>query len=574
MNHAGPYNREQRRQIASQFLWPMLLGLIWICMVALTNPVGNFPLNDDWAYGYSVRRLLQQGHIRFSDWTGPNLFGQVLWGLLFCLPFGFSFTALRLSTAVLGLVGVLATYGILRELKTSPSVATLGALTLACCPIYFALSLTFMTDVPFTAFAIASLYFFIHGMRTESRLTMAVSVVLASVAILIRQTGLALPVAFAFALLTKRGIKPRYVVSALILVASGIGIQFAYQTWLFKNGFASAAHNSQVFSLLRQTRLGDRQLVREGVRISFFCLMYLGLFTAPLLPLLVLKSQRDAELSRKKSLVATALILMLLTAYLIRVGALMPLWRNILNEGGVGPYPMMKSETLRAPGFVLVAVTGLSLLGSTGILKGLFSAGLAAYSHVRERSERYCPWVLVLLLSVLAISFAPLPLLGLRDPAFCFYDRYVIIFVPVTIAIFASIRNERSPSAVTSLAGGIAILLVGLYAVFSVAATHDYLALNRMRWRAFHDLMDQASVPPSHISGGRDFNGWYIYNEHSKDRKREWFWFERDDYLVAFYAFDDYEIIRRYAVERWLPWKRGAGFVLVERRIAGKSRSE
>src|SRR6187551_900227 len=107
MNHAGPYNREQRRQIASQILWPMLLGLIWICMVALTNPVGNFPLNDDWAYGYSVQRLLEQGHIRFSDWTGPNLFGQVLWGLLFCLPFGFSFTALRLSTAVLGLVGVL-----------------------------------------------------------------------------------------------------------------------------------------------------------------------------------------------------------------------------------------------------------------------------------------------------------------------------------------------------------------------------------------------------------------------------------------------------------------------------------
>jgi len=86
--------------------------------------------------------------------------------------------------------------------------------------------------------------------------------------------------------------------------------------------------------------------------------------------------------------------------------------------------------------------------------------------------------------------------------------------------------------------------------------------------------MHDARVPASSISGGRDFNGWYIYNEHSKDRKREWFWFEKDDYLVAFYAFDDYEIIRRYPVERWLPWKRGAGSVLVERRIAGKSWSE
>jgi hypothetical protein len=572
MNHAGPYHRQQRREIASQFLWPILLGLIWICMVALTNPVGDFPLNDDWAYDYSVRRLLERGQLRFSDWTATNLLGQVLWGALFCLPVGFSFTALRLSTAVLGFVGVLATYGILRELKTSRQIATIGALTLACCPIYFALSLTFMTDVPFAAFAIASLYFFIRGMRTESRLPIAVSFVLASVAILIRQTGLALPVAFACALLTKKGIKPRCIFLTLVLVASGIGIQFAYQTWLFKNGLAPAKYNSQIFSLLRQTRLGGRQLLREGLKISFFCLMYVGLFTAPLLPLLVLKSPRDAQLSRNKSLVGTALILMLLTAELIRIGELMPVWRNILYKGGIGPYHEFNSETLRAPEFVLLAVTGLSLLSSTDVVKRLVSTALAVYSHFRKRSEGYHPWVLILLLSVLATSFAPLPLLGLSE--FGFYDRYVIIFIPVAIAIIASIPNERSTSAVTSLATGIAILLVGLYAAFSVAATHDYLALNRMRWSAFHDLMHEARVPASHIFGGRDFNGWYIYNEYSKDRKREWFWFERDDYLVAFYAFDNYEIIRRYPVERWLPWKRGAGAVLVERRIAGKSRSE
>ena len=75
---------------------------------------------------------------------------------------------------------------------------------------------------------------------------------------------------------------------------------------------------------------------------------------------------------------------------------------------------------------------------------------------------------------------------------------------------FASYRNSYPVSG----------FIRGLF----VAATHDYLALNRMRWSAFHDLMHDARVPASSISGGRDFNGWYIYNEHSKDRKREWFW--------------------------------------------------
>jgi len=138
MNYYGPDHKQQRTGIAFQLLGPALLGLIWISMIMLANPIGDFPLNDDRAYGYSVQRLLQQGQLRFSDWTATNLLGQVLWGALFCLPLGFSFTALRLSTASLGLVGILATYGILRELKTPRLTAAVGALTLAFCPIYFA----------------------------------------------------------------------------------------------------------------------------------------------------------------------------------------------------------------------------------------------------------------------------------------------------------------------------------------------------------------------------------------------------------------------------------------------------
>ena len=100
MNHGGAYHEQQRTGIALPFLWPVLLGLIWICMILLANPIGDFPLNDDWAYGYSVQHLLQHGELRFSDWTATNLLGQVVWGALFCLPLGFSFTALRYRAAL------------------------------------------------------------------------------------------------------------------------------------------------------------------------------------------------------------------------------------------------------------------------------------------------------------------------------------------------------------------------------------------------------------------------------------------------------------------------------------------
>jgi len=176
-------------------------------MIVLTNPIGNFPLNDDWAYAYSVQHLLQHGELRFSDWTATNLLGQVAWSALFCVPLGFSFTPLRFSTVVLGFVGILGTYEILRGLNTSRQIAAISALTLAFCPKYFVLSLTFMNDVPFVAFAIASLYFFMRRLRLESPPAVAASFILACLAILTRQTGLALPIAFACALLTKKGIQ-------------------------------------------------------------------------------------------------------------------------------------------------------------------------------------------------------------------------------------------------------------------------------------------------------------------------------------------------------------------------------
>src|SRR5215475_1296009 len=78
MNHGGAYHEQQRTGIALTFLWPLLFGLIWICMIFLANPIGNFPLNDDWAYAYSVQHFLQHTELRFSDWTGPNLFGSGL----------------------------------------------------------------------------------------------------------------------------------------------------------------------------------------------------------------------------------------------------------------------------------------------------------------------------------------------------------------------------------------------------------------------------------------------------------------------------------------------------------------
>jgi 4-amino-4-deoxy-L-arabinose transferase-like glycosyltransferase len=78
---------------------------------------------------------------------------------LFSQLFGFSFVVLRLATLVLAWAGLLAWYGTLRELGTGPLLAVLGTLMLWCNPVFFGLSHSFMTDVPFVSLMNAALFF-------------------------------------------------------------------------------------------------------------------------------------------------------------------------------------------------------------------------------------------------------------------------------------------------------------------------------------------------------------------------------------------------------------------------------
>ena len=99
------------------------------------------------------------------DWSAVFPVGPAIWGAAWSLVFGFSFATLRLSTLVLGLVGCGALYLILRELEASPRVALLGALSVAANPVFFLLSSSFMTDVPFVALTLLALLCYVRAHR-------------------------------------------------------------------------------------------------------------------------------------------------------------------------------------------------------------------------------------------------------------------------------------------------------------------------------------------------------------------------------------------------------------------------
>ena len=104
----------------------------------------DVPLHDDWTYAWSVEHFLKTGKLQVLDWSIHYPFAQILWGALFCLPFGFSFSALRVSIVVLAWLGSLALYGTLREVGRARTESLIASLVLIFNPVFYLLSFSFM----------------------------------------------------------------------------------------------------------------------------------------------------------------------------------------------------------------------------------------------------------------------------------------------------------------------------------------------------------------------------------------------------------------------------------------------
>src|SRR5690242_6681048 len=70
----GIAHRVRLAALSSPDFYPLLLILqAWAAMLVVVNPLGNFPVMDDWAYFASVKALVEHGQLVFSSWAAMNL---------------------------------------------------------------------------------------------------------------------------------------------------------------------------------------------------------------------------------------------------------------------------------------------------------------------------------------------------------------------------------------------------------------------------------------------------------------------------------------------------------------------
>src|SRR5687768_10944259 len=163
-----------------------ITAVVLLTALLASAPV-EVPLIDDWTYAWSVEHFLETGELRMLEWSAHYPLAQILWGALFSRLFGFSFAVLRLSTLVLAWAGLLAFYGTLREVGIRPLLAGLGTLMLWCNPVFFVLSHSFMTDVPFVSLMNAALLFYVRWVTRGRTGDLSLGSVAALLAFLTRQ---------------------------------------------------------------------------------------------------------------------------------------------------------------------------------------------------------------------------------------------------------------------------------------------------------------------------------------------------------------------------------------------------
>ncbi|MBK7936141.1 MAG: glycosyltransferase family 39 protein [Lewinellaceae bacterium] len=522
-------------RIAASCLDIAILLLLWCAAVAHVNPLGDFPLNDDWAYGQNTRALAAENRLFFSDWPAMTLIAHTVWGALFCKIFGFSFTALRFSTLLLAMFGLAGFYRLLRWADLSRPLVWGLVLLLAFNPFWFVLANSYMTDVPFLAVLIWSVYFFLKTLEKPGARYLAAAVFFALWACFIRQLGLIAPGIFLLLFLYNQPFTGRnFLIAATPAGLCFAGVEF-FTAWLKSTGQLPPAftglrhlwetfiHNPEAFSMAT---------TRTGI-----ALMTSALFLLPALSGNALKRLQYRW---------TAWMLLPAGLYCIRMAWPEFPHGNVFYNLGLGPRLLKDVFWGENAGFHLSGAPFSALkwlaAGSVGWL--LFSVYPNRRMTVRQASLRR-----------FSIGFS-LVYLGFVCFNSLLIDRYLFPLMPFLL-LFLGAGYGRFTW------GG--WLGLGLLAAFSISATHDYLAWNRARWAAMGRL-DNQGITPSKIDGGFEYNGWHTTGPASQKSPglKSWWFVQDDEWVVSFGPVYGYDPAFSVPFGRWLP--PGRDSILASRR--------
>jgi hypothetical protein len=463
-------------------------------------------INDDWGYIKPVQILAQTGHIVYNGWTAPMLGWQLYFGALFVKLFGFSFTAVRLSTLIVAMAtGYLVERTLIRA-GIREWNATLATMTLILSPIFLPLAFSFMTDIPALFCIVLCLYMCLRALQAES-LTSTIAWVsfaglLNAVGGTARQTawlGIVFMVPSALWLLRR---KPRALLFGGLSWAAGIGIVAASMHWFGRQPYA--IHWSMFSNRFSSYSLGSvaAYALCGGAELILLLLPVLLMFVGALH-----KVKRRTAISMAAGSFSLALIGLILFRHRGLDHGLAPFLGTHASLGDylsvyglwdvhsiMGDPPIILTAGLRV---VLTVATMIGFVGLLSVFLGNVRRTPSLPNGVPSVSWHDLGVILI------PFSVAYLAMLASRASENAFYDRYLLPLTMLSLLVLTRYYQERvRPNLPIAT-----IVLTGVFGSFTIAGTHDVFAMYRGYLAAIAEIRS-SGLAPTAINGGWEYNGW------------------------------------------------------------------
>lgn len=524
-----------------------LLFSLFVISELIILPTDNFPLNDDWVYGKTLRDFFLGRNFDLIT-SNCTLWTQIMWGMLFTKTFGFSFAVLRLSTLVSSLIGVCLLYRLVERTTAQPLAAFIAAAALLFNPIYFNLSHTYMTDVNFSTLFIACCFFGQRFYETQKVWYMVALMLCALLLILIRQFGIIVPLCFTFSCLFLKERRWRYfALSVALSLLVFWGFKY-YEHFIKLNGRGEYYPFSSKFSLVDASFW---KMLWANFKFRYIhIVLHAMVYTMPLVTVSFIYLARTV----KPVITLLAVGAGFFVAYQFFSELAFPLG-NIFVNTGLGAetfYEWLNPEVRTALGptysatfaKIMVVVKYLSVCLSIATL-------VMALVHLKNRgtSLRVIFRADFVFLMGLIVSYAFLLMISET-----FFDRYnlpMIVLVILGLAMF-------SRSIEVKMRAAWLWLLPMIY--ISVFGTKDYFELNRTRWQAYNYLRYEEGIPNKRINAGYEVDCWNdgyfeVYYKAS---------FVMDvDYLIQYTKVPEFKVYKTYEFQRYFPYKKDKIFIFV-----------
>lgn len=555
---AAPAKEQSREGLFYLLAIAFYVGLNLIVI----SPAGNFPLNDDWVYGYGVKSLLQQGKIEMPS-SFSTAFVHVGIGALAAKIFGFSYTVLHWSTAILGIVAVAALYLTLREARVKRSIAGFTTLVFASNPLIVNLCFSFMSDIPSFAFTNLYLLFLFRGVRRNSTIDYLLSSLMLVAAAGVRQ-GALLYVAANMVVIglnaVKHGLNKKTLFLFLLLIVLPVAWTVGLESVLEHGATKCAEYTT--FKQAHMRFFADLARVPLNWLFSMTVAFgqiscYLAVFCLPLLvlfvPRIIFFAKQKMSLLTVWAALASAAVAATLTKLVVSDKRLMPFSMNMLRVPEVGAHNLMGITLPALSKTPRVWLTHLSAVFSFLFIVILATQMERAFLLVRRAlSKKASSWQFSRAVLVSFVVSAAILSLGCVSMETIIMDadrHYLIAFAPSLVAVAVASRwwKVKRP-------GLVSCLLLAVIACYSTLATQDYISWNRARWNAIIALESQG-VDRSQIDGGAE----YVFNldpdlalqtwrnETRKSMRDYWRWWRvnGDKYIISFSPVPGYEEIAR-----------------------------